>query len=63
MLKRLLEGVVKSNDKLAIIDISSEGLNLVRKVMSLFPNNTLLIQFFAYFNTALFFVENSRKVI
>lgn len=40
-----------------------EGLNLVRQVMSRFPNNALLIQFFAYFNTALFFIDNSRRRI
>ena len=40
-----------------------QGLNLVRQVMSRFPNNTLLIQFFAYFNAALFFVENARRGI
>lgn len=40
-----------------------EGLNLVKQVMSRFPNNALLIQFFAYFNAALFFVENSKRRI
>jgi len=40
-----------------------EGLKLVRQVMYRFPNNVLLIQLFAYFNAALFFVENSRKLL
>ena len=42
---------------------ATEGLNRVRQVMSRFPNNALLIQFFAYFNAALFFVENSKRRI
>ncbi len=40
-----------------------EGLNLVRQAMSRFPNNALLIQFFAYFSAALFFVDNSKRRI
>lgn len=42
---------------------ATEGLNLVRQVMSRFPSNTLLIQFSAYFNAALFFVENAKRRI
>ena len=40
-----------------------EGLNRVTQFMSRFPNNALLIQFFAYFNAALFFVDNSKRRI
>lgn len=40
-----------------------KGLNLVTQFMSRFPNNALLIQFFAYFNAALFFVDNSKRRI
>lgn len=40
-----------------------EGLTRLRQIMLLFPNNTLLIQLFAYFNTAMFFVDNSRRRI
>ena len=40
-----------------------QALDLLRQVMSRFPNNAVLIQFFAYFNAALFFVENSRRRI
>jgi len=40
-----------------------ESINIVRQFMSRFPNNDLLIQFFAYFNAAQFFVENSRRRI
>ena len=37
-----------------------EGLNLARELLSRFPNNAILTQYFAYFNTALVFVETSR---
>lgn len=37
-----------------------EGLNLVREILSRFPNNALLIQFFAYFNNVLLFVDNYK---
>jgi len=40
-----------------------EGLTQLRQIMLLFPNNALLIQLFAYFNTAMFFVDNSRRRI
>lgn len=43
--------------------LAAKGLNLVREIMSQFPNNASLIQFFAYFNTALFFVVNARNII
>lgn len=42
---------------------ATEGLNLVRGVISLFPENVILIQYFAYFNTAILFVETSRRQI
>lgn len=40
-----------------------QGLNLVRHSLSLFPNNILLIQLFAYFTNVLLFVNNSRRRI
>ena len=40
-----------------------EGLNLLQPIMSQFPNNASLIQFFAYFQTGLFFVETARRRI
>lgn len=33
----------------------------MRERLSLFPNNAILNQYFAYFSTALFFVETSRR--
>lgn len=42
---------------------ATEGLNLVRGLLSRFPNNALLIQFFAYLNTVIIFVENFRRRI
>jgi hypothetical protein len=42
---------------------SSAGLNLARQLIQQFPENALLIQYFAYFNNILFFVETSRREI
>lgn len=42
---------------------ATEGENLVRQLMSLFPNNALLIQFFAYWQTTRFFIVNARRRI
>jgi hypothetical protein len=40
---------------------ATEGLNLARAALSRFPNNALLIQFFAYFNSVLLFVETYKR--
>ena len=37
-----------------IAGLATEGLSLVRQVMSAFPENAILTQYFAYFNTAFF---------
>ena len=42
---------------------ATQGLNLVRELLSRFPNNVILTQYFAYFNTALLFIETSRVQI
>lgn len=42
---------------------TTEGLNLARASLSRFPDNVLLIQFFAYLNTILIFAENSKRRI
>ncbi len=42
---------------------STEGLNLIRPLLSRFQDNVRLIQFFALFNNALLFVEISRRRI
>ncbi|MDJ1180217.1 hypothetical protein PJF56_15240 [Roseofilum sp. BLCC_M91] len=47
----------------AIATQATEGVDLVQQLMSAFPDNAILIQFFAYFNTSLFFIETSRKQI
>lgn len=39
---------------------ATEGVNLVRPLLFRFPDNIRLIQFFAFFNNALLFVEISR---
>ena len=42
---------------------ATEGVNLARAAMSRFPDNVPLIQFFAYLNDVLLFVEISRTQI
>ena len=42
---------------------ATEGEHLLRQLMSLFYNNTSLIQFFAYFQTTQFFILNARRRI
>lgn len=42
---------------------ATEGLNLTRSVLSRFPDNDLLIQFFAYLNDVLLFVDIARGQI
>ena len=42
---------------------ATEGENLVGQLMSFFPNNALLIQFFAYWQTTRFFIVNARRRI
>ena len=39
---------------------ATEGVNLVRPLLSCFPDNIRLVQFFTFFNNALLFVEISR---
>jgi len=52
------------NAELDVIEAQGmEGLRLLRPIMSSFPDNTILIQHFAYLNTILFFVQSSRKQI
>ncbi|MFB2972564.1 hypothetical protein ACE1CD_26695 [Aerosakkonema sp. BLCC-F183] len=39
---------------------ATEGISLVRPILSQFPENVALTQFFAYFSSILFFVEMCR---
>lgn len=39
---------------------ATEGVNLIRPLLSRFPDNIRLIQFFTFFNNALLFIEISR---
>ena len=38
-----------------------EGLNIVRPALSRFPDNAILIQFFAYLNNVVLFVETYKR--
>ena len=40
-----------------------EGLALARNILNRFPNNFTVTQLFAFLNTAIFFVETSRRKI
>ncbi|MCL1467189.1 hypothetical protein [Argonema galeatum] len=56
--------IERLNQELDIIEReATAGLNLVRVRLERFPNNFLLIQMFASFNTALFFVATQRRQI
>jgi hypothetical protein len=39
------------------------GLNRVRPLLSIFPDNNLLMGYFSYFNNVLFFIDSSRRRI
>lgn len=42
---------------------ATEGVNIVRPILSRFPDNIRLIQFFTFFSNALHFVEISKRRI
>lgn len=42
---------------------ATAGLNLVRPLLSRFPENDIMVQFFAYLSTVIFFVVDSRRQI
>ena len=46
-----------------IEQVATEGENLLKQLMSLFVNNALLIQFYAYWQTTRFFIVNARRRI
>lgn len=41
----------------------TRGLNRVRPLLSIFPDNNLLMSYFSYFNNVLFFIDNSKRRI
>jgi hypothetical protein len=41
----------------------SNGLNILRQILPRFPNNVILIQYFAYLNTISLFVDTARQQI
>ncbi|GCL50231.1 hypothetical protein NIES3804_17980 [Microcystis aeruginosa NIES-3804] len=42
---------------------AAQGINLLRSLLSYFPENVILMQYFAYLNTILFFLETARRQI
>lgn len=56
--------ITRLNQELDIIEREATvGLNLARVSMERFPENFLLMQLFAFLNTAMFFLESSRRSI
>ncbi|WP_019499001.1 hypothetical protein [Pseudanabaena sp. PCC 6802] len=48
------------NELEEIEEDTTQGLNAVRILLNLFPENAMLIQAFAFFNSAIFFVETTK---
>ncbi len=42
---------------------ATEGLVIARKILNHFPNNIILVQYFAYLNNALFLVNLDKRYI
>ena len=42
---------------------ATAGLNLAQDILKCFPNNFTVIQLSAFLNTAVFFVDTSKKII
>ena len=42
---------------------ATEGINLLRSLLSYFPENVIMTQYFAHPNTILFFLETARRQI
>ena len=40
---------------------ATKGLNLARELLSSFPEHVTLVQYFAYINAAMLFVETSKR--
>lgn len=56
--------IERLNQELDIIEReATAGLNVARVSLERFPENFLLIQLFAFLNTAMIFVETSRRSI
>jgi len=56
--------VERFNQELNEIERSASlGLDLARVILERFPNNFTVIQLFAFLNTAMFFVDTSRRRI
>ena len=52
------------NQQLSEIEYQTiEGINLLRNLLSYFPENVILTQYFAYLNTILFFIKTARQQI
>ena len=60
-LETLIERLYDKCDR--IEQEATEGLNILRRVMSQFPENAILVQYFAYLNALLFFATTSRQQI
>lgn len=56
--------VERLNQEINLIEAeATAGVSLVRELLSRFPNNAILIQYFAYFNTIIFFIATAKRQI
>lgn len=56
--------VERINEELSSIEQDATNtLDLVQRLLSRFPNNAILIQYFAYFNSILLFVDSTKKQV
>lgn len=56
--------ILRLNQELSEVEqLATEGINIVYNRLDRFPNNTILIQIFAYFNNSILLVENLRRHI
>jgi hypothetical protein len=56
--------VKRIDEELSLIEQDTTNtLNLVESLLSRFSNNSILIQYFAYFNSILFFVDSIKKQV
>lgn len=56
--------IERLNQELDLIESdATEGANLARAILTLFPDNFIVIQLFAFLNASLILVETSRQQI
>ncbi len=58
----ILETIARLNRELDLIELeATKGLNLIRELIALFPENLVLIQLLATLNNSLLFRDNTKR--